>query len=523
MTPAARPENPSPGTQRLYLRQFDLYRCLAFLGVVGQHAVLWPVPPSSIGGFGAVMLLHFTRNAFFFASALVLCHSWLRAAGPGRSPGTGRAPAGWWWRFWRRRVATVLVPYLVWTVAYSLYSIATTSGGAALWPVLRHNLVNGYYQLYFVVVLVQLYVVLPLLVALLRRTVGHHGVVLAVSAAVQLILDGLQHSVHGSAGVAGTAHAVAVSALASRYLPAYQLFVVAGALTVWHLDTVFTVIDRHWRRLLVAVAVVGLAAEGRYLAAALTAGHPGRASDLNQPIAGGWVLAALVGPAGRIYAVDSDPRARDEVAAAAAAAGEAQVVAITQAGEDLLLPEPVDLAFCRFLLLHVDEPATVLARMAATVRPGGYVVAQEPITSAGRIEGRPLSMPGARRPDIGALLPRLVRDAGLQLLDAWAEAPAGSGPGPVATYLETLTEVDPGDDAIVLPPLVTVIARRGTAASSANQPSATCCRRQRSSSSTTRTVCGSAKSAPGSLKAKWPFSPMPIKPSTGGWRRHSAP
>ncbi|MCU1491421.1 MAG: SAM-dependent methyltransferase, partial [Acidimicrobiaceae bacterium] len=59
-------------------------------------------------------------------------------------------------------------------------------------------------------------------------------------------------------------------------------------------------------------------------------------------------LAELVGPDGRIYAVDSDPRARDAVAAAAAAAGSAQVVAITQAGEDLLLPEAVDLAFCRF-------------------------------------------------------------------------------------------------------------------------------------------------------------------------------
>jgi len=171
-------------------------------------------------------------------------------------------------------------------------------------------------------------------------------------------------------------------------------------------------------------------------------------------------LAGLVGPTGRIFAVDSDPRARDEVAAAAAAAGEAQVVAITQAGEDLLLPEPVDLVFCRFLLLHVDEPSRVLIRMAAAARPGGYVVAQEPITSAGRIEGRPMTMPTARRADIGALLPRLVREAGLQMIDAWAEAPAGAGPGPVASYLESLTEVDPGEDAVVLPPLVTVIGRR---------------------------------------------------------------
>src|SRR5580692_956791 len=169
-------------------------------------------------------------------------------------------------------------------------------------------------------------------------------------------------------------------------------------------------------------------------------------------------LAEMVGRHGRVYAVDSDPATRDEVARAAAAY--AQVIALTQAGEDLSLPEEVDLAFCRFLLLHVHDPAVVLRRMAAVVRPGGWVVAQEPITSAGRIDGSPMSMPDARHPDIGARLPSLIRDAGLGVIDAWAEAPAGVGPGPVAQYLETLTGVDPGDDPVVLPPLVTVIGQR---------------------------------------------------------------
>jgi SAM-dependent methyltransferase len=171
-------------------------------------------------------------------------------------------------------------------------------------------------------------------------------------------------------------------------------------------------------------------------------------------------LAELVGRDGRVYAVDSDPEARDEVARAAAEAAQAQVIALTQAGEDLMLPEPVDLAFCRFLLMHVLEPVPVLRRMGQAVRAGGWVVAQEPITSAGRVGGSPLSMPDARHPDIGAVLPALVRDAGLQPVDSWAEAPAGAGPGPVSAYLASLTGVDPGDDPVVLPPLVTVVARR---------------------------------------------------------------
>jgi SAM-dependent methyltransferase len=174
-------------------------------------------------------------------------------------------------------------------------------------------------------------------------------------------------------------------------------------------------------------------------------------------------IAELLGASGRVYAVDSDPRARDEVAAAAAASAEAQVVAITQAAEDLLLPEMVDLAFCRFLLLHVADPAIVMARMCSVLRPGGYVVAQEPITSAGRIGGRPFSMPEARHPDVGALLPALVRAGGCELVDAWAEAPAGCGSGAVHDYLFDLTDVDPGDEPIVLPPLVTVIGRRPSA------------------------------------------------------------
>ena len=171
-------------------------------------------------------------------------------------------------------------------------------------------------------------------------------------------------------------------------------------------------------------------------------------------------LAEMVGRDGRVYAVDSDPLARDEVAGAAAAAAHAQVIALTQAGEDLSLPEEVDLAFCRFLLLHVLDPVVVVRMMAKAVRAGGWVVAQEPITSAGRIDGAPLSMPDARHPDVGAVLPALVREAGLEVVDAWAEAPAGVGPGPVAQYLATLTGVDPGDDPVVLPPLVTVIGQR---------------------------------------------------------------
>src|SRR5215210_4425574 len=76
-------------------------------------------------------------------------------------------------------------------------------------------------------------------------------------------------------------------------------------------------------------------------------------------------LAEVVGRDGRVYAVDRDPESRDVVAEAASA--HSQVIAITQAAEELLLPEPVDLAFCRFLLMHVHQPSVALHRMGQAV------------------------------------------------------------------------------------------------------------------------------------------------------------
>jgi SAM-dependent methyltransferase len=174
-------------------------------------------------------------------------------------------------------------------------------------------------------------------------------------------------------------------------------------------------------------------------------------------------LAALVGPAGRVWAVDHSPDTGDELAAVARETGTPQLVPLVQSAEEFALPVQVDLAWCRFLLMHVAEPFAVWRRMVAATRPGGFIVAQEPITTAGRVGGAPLSMPDARHPDIGASLPAFPAASGCALVSAWAVAPAGAGPGPVASYLAELSGVDPGDDPIVLPVLVTVIAQRPAA------------------------------------------------------------
>lgn len=280
---AALPDPPAPGEPRHYLRAFDLFRVIAFVGVVAQHSVLWPVPGGSKVGWSLVMFLHATRNVFFFLATLVAVYSQLE-----RPLSVGR--------LWVRRLGTVLVPYLAWTLIYFLYSIATTSQasaapGSALWK----DLYNGYYQLYFLVVLFQVYILLPGIVWLVRRTRGHHGWLFAASLAFQLAMMTLSHYFKFPTGDWHAVRAVDVTLISSRLIVGYQLFVIAGALAADHLGQAHNLLDRYNGRVLWGFLATFVGVEVYYAVGLLQGDTPGHASDLYQPVATLWFLAACYG------------------------------------------------------------------------------------------------------------------------------------------------------------------------------------------------------------------------------------
>ena len=102
------------------------------------------------------------------------------------------------------------------------------------------------------------------------------------------------------------------------------------------------------------------------------------------PVGGLAILAEMVGPAGRVVGVDfSEPtiqRARSVVAALGLENVELAVGDI----HDLVaatLGGPFDLAFTRCFLMHQADPVRTLGRIAGLLRPGGWIVAQEPLPS----------------------------------------------------------------------------------------------------------------------------------------------
>lgn len=102
------------------------------------------------------------------------------------------------------------------------------------------------------------------------------------------------------------------------------------------------------------------------------------------PIGGLTVLAEMVGPAGRVVGVDISPATVQRAQAAVAALDLRNVEAVAGDLHKLdaaVLGGPFDLAFSRFFLMHQHDPVRTLRHIAGLVRPGGWIVAHEPLSS----------------------------------------------------------------------------------------------------------------------------------------------
>jgi peptidoglycan/LPS O-acetylase OafA/YrhL len=218
-------------------------------GVLGTHSILYFAPAAaSVGSGAALLLLHVSREGFFFVSACMLTYVY---------PDLGRDGLR---RFYWRRFLSVGVPYLCWTLIYFFFLLPTAhyDGIAAALRGLATMAETGYYQLYFLVVIMEFYLVFPLVALLLRRTRGHHGLVLAAAAAAQLALSVLMHW-------------RLLPALMLRYemqdALSYVLYLVGGCLVACHLAQVDAWVRGHARLIVALTVAAALAAECVYFLA----------------------------------------------------------------------------------------------------------------------------------------------------------------------------------------------------------------------------------------------------------------
>jgi peptidoglycan/LPS O-acetylase OafA/YrhL len=234
---------------RRRLDHIDAMRPIKQAGVISTHTIVNFVPAAASVSSGAtLLLLHVSREGFFFISACMLTYAY------------ADLNLGGLRRFYWRRFISVGVPYLCWTLIYFFYLMPTAhyhGTGSAL-----HGLAamaeTGYYQLYFLMVIMQFYVVFPLVAVLLRRTKGHHGLVVACAALAQVAMAVLTHW-------------RLLPPLMEKYSQqdglSYLLYLVGGCVVACHLEQVDAWVRRHARLVFTLTAVAALAAEGIYFLA----------------------------------------------------------------------------------------------------------------------------------------------------------------------------------------------------------------------------------------------------------------
>lgn len=190
--------------------------------------------------------------------------------------------------------------------------------------------------------------------------------------------------------------------------------------------------DEDLRRLLRLSQVMAQAARAGLRRASL--GQGWSAIDCGcGPIGALVELSEMTGPSGRVVGIDANEQAVQGARKAAKELGldNVEVVAgdLHEADEDAL-GGPFDLAFSRLFLTHQSDPAETLRRIASFLRPGGWLVAQEPLRdpaprSQPPVDALPvywdLIAQGIEQLGVppGAVeqLPRSAQAAGLEIID----------------------------------------------------------------------------------------------------------
>jgi ribosomal protein S18 acetylase RimI-like enzyme len=156
-------------------------------------------------------------------------------------------------------------------------------------------------------------------------------------------------------------------------------------------------------------------------------------------------LAERAGAAGRVVAVDVSARFL------AGRAGPNLEIVEADVRTAPLEREAFDLVHARFLLIHLADWASALAAMTRCLRPGGWLVLEEPDFSAARfVDGGPGPGQAFERvhraiaamfeqrgmdPAFGRRLRRLLEERGLEQISAEDDAPVDRGGGPIARMM----------------------------------------------------------------------------------------
>ncbi|GAC79907.1 Peptidoglycan/LPS O-acetylase OafA/YrhL, contains acyltransferase and SGNH-hydrolase domains [Gordonia malaquae] len=278
-----------PAKKDRHLYQIDFVRLVTFAGVILDHVILGMAPYTAIIAEGVGLVLRYTRYCFFALTGFVLTYQYRNR--------DLHAPT-----FWRRRFKLIGLPFLVWSLFYWLKDHYDRGGVSNVFGIfdtvdtiqlalksIAYDLVTGRaeYHLYFLSVSMQIYVVFPAVLWVIKRTWGYHRYLLALSAAVQawFMFQMVRDYPTSFLGIPvaslfeDTWLGVLWRNLEITLLP-YQFFVFAGCIAAYHFEA-FTGFMKKYRFYIVGLSVSAIIATLAYFA-----GKANQAVAMQPPAAG---------------------------------------------------------------------------------------------------------------------------------------------------------------------------------------------------------------------------------------------
>lgn len=164
--------------KRSYVQAADFVRAVTITSVVAVHSTWYMADGGGWVSSGAALaLLHFTRESFMALTGFVLT---LALFGKSNR----------WFQVWGKRYKLVLFPYLIWSAAYILLLKGGFQGWGAFLATYGRDLLTGgaWFHLYYLLITMQFYLVLPLFLALMRVAKKHPWWVLAAALVFQTAL-----------------------------------------------------------------------------------------------------------------------------------------------------------------------------------------------------------------------------------------------------------------------------------------------------------------------------------------------
>ncbi len=239
---------PAKGTRKR-LDHIDAMRPIKQAAVISTHSLIFfAAGGAAILRIDGLVLTHFSREAFLFVSACMLAFSYRDHDHVATR------------QYWARRFMSVGVPYLTWTLIYFFYIELGTEKTFPFYSFRAsymfsvgalHHLFSltwqGYYHLYYLLVIMEFYVLFPLMLKYIKRWKSHHVLIIVLALAWQILFS-----------IAVSRHllfAIRPGFWQTRLVLSYPLYLVGGIIVALHLDDVHAWVVGHARLIIVATVL----------------------------------------------------------------------------------------------------------------------------------------------------------------------------------------------------------------------------------------------------------------------------